>query len=186
MCTIRIATFLLSLFVSSLSLAGPSGPYLGAGIVYGTYDEDFIGLSFDDSSFGLKLFGGYRFDVGNALDFFAVEASYQSFAEMDDNVLGSSVELEIDAFTIDVLGFVPLTERVELFGKLGYFDGEADVSVDGVDLGESDDDGLNLGAGVSSQFGNASVRGELTWFDVDDADFWTLGVTVQWHFGGTR
>ena len=165
--------------------AGPSGAYLGVEGVYSDLDADAFGLSFSDNTFGLKLYGGYRFGVGNALDYFALEASYQDLGEFEDNVLGSIVELDVDGFTVDVLGFVPLSERIELFGKVGYYDFTGDGTIDGIDVGDDDENGLNLGIGVDSQIGRASVRGELTWFDLDDIDLYTVGIWIQWNVGAS-
>ena len=180
---IKITTLFVAFLVSSIAVAGPAGPYLGLEGVYSDADVSESGISFDDNSFGFKLYGGYRFGVGNALDYFAVEASWQDLGEFEDNILGSEVELEVDGFTVDFLGFVPLNDRIELFGKLGYFDFEGDGSIDGIDLGSADEDGLNLGVGIDSQIGRISVRGEFTWFDVDDIDLWTVGIGAQWNFG---
>jgi hypothetical protein len=180
---IKITTLFVAFFVSSIAVAGPAGPYLGAQGVYADGDVSASGISFGDNTFGFKLYGGYRFGVDNALDYFAIEASWQDLGEFDDNVLGSNVELEVDGLTFDVLGFVPVTDRIEFFGKVGYYDFEGDGSVDGIDLGSYDESGFNLGVGFDSQIGRMSVRGEFTWFDVDDIDLWTVGIGAQWNFG---
>jgi OOP family OmpA-OmpF porin len=180
---IKITILFVVFFVSSIAVAGPAGPYLGVQGVYSDADVSESFISFDDNTFGFKLYGGYRFGVDNALDYFAIEASWQDLGEFDDNILGSNVELEVDGFTVDVLGFIPLSDRIELFGKIGYFDFEGDGSIDGIDFGSDDEDGLSLGFGIDSQIGRISVRGEFTWFDVDDIDLWTVGIGAQWNFG---
>lgn len=50
-------------------------------------------------------------------------------------------------------------------------------------IGSDDEDSLNLGFSVDSQIGRISVRGQFTWFDVDDIDLWTVGIGAQWNFG---
>jgi hypothetical protein len=159
---IKITTLFVAFFVSSIAVAGPAGPYLGAQGVYADGDVSASGISFGDNTFGFKLYGGYRFGVDNALDYFAIEASWQDLGEF---------------------GFVPVTDRIEFFGKVGYYDFEGDGSVDGIDLGSYDESGFNLGVGFDSQIGRMSVRGEFTWFDVDDIDLWTVGIGAQWNFG---
>jgi len=180
---IRFILLTMAFAVSSIAFAGPPGPYIGVEGVYSSADVSESGLSFDDNTFGFKLYGGYRFGVGNALDNFALEASWQDLGEFGDNILGSKVELEVDGFTVDALGFIPLSDRIELFGKVGYFDFDGGVSIDGINFGSDSENGLNLGIGIDSQIGRTSIRGEFTWFDVDGIDLWTVGIGAQWNFG---
>jgi len=184
----RFAVAVLAFAASSITLAGPPGPYLGVQALHSTLDADIPGQSqtVQDNAFGYKLYGGYRLGVGNFLDNFALEASWQGYGDLEDRVRGGNeVEVDVGGFTGDLLGFIPVSERFQLFGKVGYFDFDSDVSINGIDTGSDNDDGLNFGGGFDSQVGRISVRGDFTWFDVDDADFWTLGLGVQWNFGAS-
>lgn len=180
----RVILFFLAFFTASIAIAGPSGIYVGGQALYADYDEDSSGISFSDNAVGIKLYGGYRFGGNNSiLDHFAIEASWQDYDDLEDDILGLDVEVGIDGYTVDALGYIPINDTTEFFGKVGYFDFDGDVDVEGIDLGSEDEDGINFGAGVAFHFDNISVRSEFTWFDVDDADFWTIGLGAQFSFG---
>jgi hypothetical protein len=161
---------LLGIIVAVLPItvmAGAPGWYAGGQVLYVDYDNDLGG---DDSNAGGKLNAGYRFgDGGSGLDNLALEASYQY---MGDAKVGQTNEKkDLDGYTLDALGFLAFSKRVDGFIKAGYYDMDAQ-------------DGLNLGAGVASQIGRFTIRGEVTWFDADDADFWSAGLGAVWNFGG--
>ncbi len=181
---IWVALGAAGLLAAQAAQAQESGrPYIGAGLGQFMYEEDVPPFgSFDESDTAWKIFGGYRFN-----DYFAVEGGYADLGEPEDTLSGINVELDIDAFVVEAVGFVPLGQQFELFGKLGVasWDAKATASAGGVSA-SADDDGTDLAWGVGGKFGvapNFDIRAEWEAVDIDgadQADF--LSVGVQYNF----
>ena len=162
------------------------------------YDEDLSaiapGQSFSDSATAVKVYGGYRFN-----EWFAVEGSYGKTGDLEETVplfappfgtLNAEVGANYEFLTVNALGHIAF-EKMSLFAGLGYWD--ADISVDltvnvpgfgQITDNETDsDDGTMLSAGLEWEFDSLAVRGELDWFDVEEADAFMVGVGVHWLFG---
>lgn len=164
-------------FFSASSFA--EGFYAGAGVGLTQIEDEDQGVKFEDNPFGWRVFAGY--DLENN---FAIEGSYVNSGEAKDDIDGTRIEAELTAFTLSVVGLVPMGESSQLFGKLGYFDGEIEASAFGFSA-EDDEDGLTLGAGARFDLGNGIViRGDVDWFDTELDTLWTIGVGVQFAFGG--
>lgn len=154
-----------------------TGVYAGAGIGTSTVEDSAEGLSFDDSTTAWKIFGGYQFHPN-----FAAEVAYLDFGEASDTVEDVRVEADIDGFSVSVVGVTPAQSNLQVFGKVGYFDGEADVSALGLSV-DDDDSGLALGAGVKANISDAfNIRIEFDYYDSDLDDLWTLGVGAELRF----
>lgn len=75
----------------------------------------------DDRDSGYKVYGGYRFGRH-----FALEGGYSEFGSFSmrrdvTSPAGSgSVNLQSSGVHLDIVGIVPLGQRVALFGKLGF------------------------------------------------------------------
>ena len=98
-------------------------------------------------------------------------------------MLGDNVEAELSAFTLSIVGLLPISDSAQLFGKIGFFSGEQEVAVDGFTLDE-DQDGATVGAGI--RWGTSetfAVRGEFDWYDTDLDTLWSVGVGFQFYFG---
>ena len=91
-------------------------------------------------------------------------------------------------YTVEVLGSVPVGERISIFGKAGYYDFDGEVELDGSSIGDADDNGLLLGLGFTAAMTpNFTLRLlEYTWYDTDDSTAWTVGFGAQWHFGADQ
>jgi len=170
----------MCLFASSATgVFAEDGFYLGLSGQW--FNVDVQGL--DGDQVGAKLYGGYRFgNMDNLLDYIAVEATFQKSGEIDGDVdvdgQKIDVDLMLDGYTLEVLGIIPAAEIVEIYGKLGYYDFNAEV--DGIGLSfDTDEHGLTAGIGVMFEvIPEITVRLELNWFDVDDSA-WTLGLGAQ-------
>jgi OOP family OmpA-OmpF porin len=116
--------------------------YLGASVGENTIEEDnvFAGENFDDSDTGFKGFGGYQFHKN-----FAVEANYTIFGDTEDTIAGIDTEVEFNTFGISMVGIAPITERIDLFGKLGFAYWDAEVKAFGL---SDDEDGTDLAYGL--------------------------------------
>ncbi len=134
--------FLLPLlFLFGVTSAMAEGFYAGAGFNATHIEDEEQGISFEDDSLGWRLLAGYDFSNN-----FGIEGSYINSGEAKDDVLGTNVTAELSAFTLSVVGLLPLGEDAQLFGKVGYYNGEAEVTVLGFTLDE-DEDGLTVGVG---------------------------------------
>lgn len=149
-------------------------------------DEALERLDDDDTSW--KAFVGYRFSP-----YFAIEGAYVDFGGPSDRstASGSSgdYKVELSGFAPYVIGTLPLGP-VELFGKVGYYFYDVDITADLDDLGgdvfSSSDSGEDLlyGFGVGMTFFehlNARLEYEKIDADnIDDADaIWLSGA---WRF----
>jgi opacity protein-like surface antigen len=184
------------------------GGYIGGEIGSLTYEEDlaFIapGARFDESSTALKLLGGYRFGdyVGIEADWRTVDNldSYQSIFIPDIGTITASVGAEIDAITIRVLGYAPLSWGAFVYGA-GYFDYDADVfarvSIEGpgplpgpgdepipdFEVSESaSDSGSTAIVGVQWELESLNIRLNYEWFDFEGADVQQIGVGFAYRF----
>ena len=176
------ATSLLTLVCCGLwnvsAVAAEPGLYLGAGL--GAYTLDIDDTSFDDSATVAKVFAGYR--IGDHL---AIEGDYQKLYEVKDDVVGIEAKLDADAWTVSIRPILPITDFIDLYGKVGYtwYDIEARTRIFGVSVTEDDSDGdLSWGGGIDLNFGNLSLRGEVSRIEVDDADLNLVSAGILFRF----
>jgi OOP family OmpA-OmpF porin len=173
----KIALVLLALLFATTS-AMAEGFYAGAGLGVTQIEDEEEGESFKDSPFGWKIYAGYDFNEN-----FAVEGAYLNSGEAEDDVLGEAVKVELTAFVVSAIGLVPVGESAQIFGKIGYYDGEEDITAFGITFSD-DDSGLTAGAGVRFKMSdNVALRADFDWFDTDIDTVWSLGVGVQFYFG---
>lgn len=143
----------------------------------------FAVTSCDDEDTGFKGFVGYRFNRN-----FAVEGSYMDAGEFTGTVTAggtsASVTADATAWGIAAVGFLPLSDRFDLFGKIGFVRGESEATVSvGGSTFTVGDDGTELHYGLGAIYNltrNWGVRGE--WENVDDADISMLSLGVQYRF----
>lgn len=183
------------LAVAALVLAGnanaQSGAYIGGSVGSATVavdipDED-LGevFEFDENDFAWKGFGGYNFDLG-VVDL-AVEVGYVDLGAPSADLLGSSVELDVngwDAFGVLGVDIGP----VGVFAKAGMVSWDASASIDGLDAGSDDGSDPAYGIGARFALGNLEIRGEYEMFDIDpedtnSADVYMLSAGLVYNFG---
>jgi len=158
--------FIASSFIT-LNAHAANGFYIGGSVgnadVSGTPSTNFSG-----NDTGYKVFGGFKFTM------FAVEGSYVNFGKAEDN--GGSVETTaFDLFGLVNIGLGP----VDLFGKVGVFSWDSDLTSGGSINEDGTDPVYGIGGGVS--LGPLSVRAEYEYFDVksdylDDIQMISVGV----------
>jgi OOP family OmpA-OmpF porin len=173
----KISLFVLALLLATTS-AMAEGFYAGAGLGITQIEDEEAGESFKDSPFGWKIYAGYDFNEN-----FALEGAYLNSGEAEDDVFGENVKVELTALVVSAIGLMPVGESTQLFAKLGYYDGDEEITV----LGETfddDDSGLTVGAGVRYQSSdNLAMRADFDWFDTEYDTVWSLGVGIQFYFG---
>lgn len=137
-------------------------------------------LDEEDTSFGVVV--GYRFN-----DFFGLEAGYVDLGAAEYSAEGvldiggtafgfdASTSFESSGPTVAAVGMLPVSESFDLYGKLGIFFADTEISVD-VE-GESDSvsstsEDTFVGAGLAWRVGeNWSLHFEFTrYMDVGDED----------------
>jgi OOP family OmpA-OmpF porin len=169
-----------------------SGFYLGAGgggAKYGGFNElcrDLTGAlpgtsvdvncDSDETVFGWKLFGGWRFTP-----YLAFEGGYADFgdAKGDTVIFGQDVngEISADSLFAELIGSVPIGKGGLLLGKLGVANVDVELKTDifAVPLGTSTSsfstDSTDAVYGLGAEFGfTRSLLGRLEWerFDFED------------------
>lgn len=145
--------------------------------------------SVDNTDTGWKLFGGYRFNKN-----IGVEAAYVNLGSLTGNatyatLVGSPLRLSADAdgFLYSVVGTLPVSGAVAVFGKVGIFAWNVDAtgtaslvpfnaSGDGTDLAY----GLGVNWKISKSLG---LRTEWERFqDLSDVDVDLLSLGATFHF----
>ena len=142
----------------------------------------------------LELGGSYsHIDVGPAevgaltargtyffTDYLGAEAE-ASIGVNDDDVGPGTVELDHSIAAFGVLR-APVTERFDLFGRVGYAQSELSASVPGLGGASEDFDGLAYGVGGRYFFTErVGLRGDFTKYEGDDneADVISVGAVVR-------
>ena len=105
-----------------------------------------------------------------------------SFGIGDDDIGGGKAELDHSVAGFGVVQ-APVSERVDLFARVGYADSEYKVKVPGVGSASDSTDGVAYGAGakvfLTDRFG---LRGDLTRYEGDhgaDADVISVGGVMK-------
>lgn len=127
--------------------------YLGASFGSAVYDQA------DDSSAAFALFGGYHLNEVLALDL-----SYSDLGKAEKG----NAKAEASAFSLGVLGKLPVQTNLTLFGKVGLSSWDLDVSPDSV----SDND-IDVSYGVGADYdisGTTAVRFGVDFYSLNGAD----------------
>jgi OOP family OmpA-OmpF porin len=188
-----LASVAISLFASSAFAQSVQNPaYIGGAVGATKADIDCGGTtSCDNTSTGGKAYFGYKFTPN-----FAAEIGYlkvgKATATVDVFVPGvggftADGSMKADGWTLGVAGFVPFTQSVEGFARLGAFMNKTkfDVTVRGIpgSVSESENNtsayfGLGIGFKVTKQL---SIDGGLDFtkvkFQGEDANvtMWSIG-----------
>ena len=161
-----------SLLVPLSSFAAAQG-YIGG--AFGSTDVDEPGF---DNSDTYKIYGGFR--AGNL----GIEGAYINFDGFDVQGSGGTQYVDGDGLEVSGIGFLPLGENVELFGKLGVLAWNLDANTFGSSFGS--DDGTSFAYGAGIQFKPAqqvSLRLEYQGFqDVSGSDLSSVMFGAAYHF----
>jgi OOP family OmpA-OmpF porin len=200
----------LTAIISSVTQADDAGWYMGANIGQSTADIDNdritgnlldggfseIMINNDDRDTGYKLFGGYQLNRNFALEggyFDLGEFSYTA-TTMPAGTLDGHMKLR--GINLDLLGFIPFSEKFSAFGRVGanyaeakdHFSGMGAVNVLSPRADERDTN-LKLGAGVQYAFTDAlAMRIEAERYRINDAvgnkgDIDLVSVGLVYRFG---
>ena len=190
-----------------------NGWYAGinGGVTKSTIDEERItdslfsngftttGFEIDEKDRGYKLFGGYQFGRYLAIEGGYFDLGTHTFSASTLPVGTFAGQLEARGINLDLVGILPLTTNVSLFGRVGANHAETDAAFAGqgaVNVFEpaASERATNLKFGVGAQFGlteRIGLRVEAERFRLDDAignkgdiDLFSLGLVVR--FGASN
>ncbi len=191
------AAVLLALGASSAYAQSPDndeGLYLGAG--WGSYnvqvddidDTDDAIQRIDDDDNAWRAFVGWRLNP-----YFSFELAYVDFGEPGDQFEGEGTsgdyELSLSGFQPAIYAGYPLGP-VEIFGKLGYYFYDVDLTVDLDDLtddvftSDTSDEAWSYGGGVGvTFFERLHAKLEYEKIDTDTLDdLDSIWLTGAWRF----
>lgn len=161
------------------------GFYLGAGIGQGTLDfddTDFTVAGVDDSDTAFKVYAGYTFN-----EFISLEAAYFDAGQPTEQIGSFSLQFDLSVVNVSVIGHLPLTESVELFGKAGLasYDYDAETSFNGqlVATGDDSDQDVSYGFGAAYSFaGPFEIRGEYEFIEIDSGSYDVVSLSGAFKF----
>jgi Outer membrane protein beta-barrel domain len=170
----RKAVLATALFLASAAtMAADNGIYLGASLGQANIDINAVNVrtQIDGDDTGFKFLAGLR-----PLDWFAVEASYVNFGEVEQGILAT----ETDGISAFGVFFAPVGP-VDLFAKAGLISFDTNIDVDGLGtVYQEDGTDLAYGVGVQLRLLSLGIRAEYERFDIDDTDdanMLSIGVT---------
>ncbi|MCU7843509.1 MAG: outer membrane beta-barrel protein [Candidatus Thiodiazotropha sp. (ex Monitilora ramsayi)] len=147
--------------------------YFGIGVGTGSYSE----ADFDESDTGLNIYGGFK--AGENL---GLEISYTDFGNPEGRFLGFNTSVEVTGLGFSAVGYIPVSDNFNLFGKFGLMAWDADIAVGSIS-GSEDGTDLLLGFGATYQISNQfALRGAWEFVDVDGGDLDMLSINAQFNF----
>lgn len=176
----------LTLIMMGASLSTQAGGYLGATVGKTSPDEN----GFEDDG-GFKLTGGLAVN-----DNVAFEMSYVDMGEFDvgqgmlsqiSAQVGQTVtdaSIEITGFEVSMLGMLPVTPYLSVYGRIGllFWDADVNVTVQGFGSGSDGDDGNDplYGMGVKYAFTDRfGMNVEFTRYDALDSKVDLMGLGIE-------
>ena len=147
--------------VSMAQARGDTGWY--AGITLGQSDFKKIdcgGFSCDTKDTAFRILGGYQINRN-----FAAELGYHDLGKMKASAPGVNLDVKANAWELVGIGAWPVANQFSIYGKLGFYRGEAKASASIVGLGsgsikETNTD-LTYGLGVQYDLSRElGIRGE--------------------------
>ena len=156
-----------------------SGWQIGGSVVTSEFERD-DGL-IDNNSFGFKLHTQYRFN-----SWLGLEGAWYNSGEFSTDALTPQEEVDITYQGVQIQGLVYIpfpVEKLDFFVKGGYFNFDVDSTIAGDNSGSGSDSGAVLGTGFSLGITDSlHIRTEFDWYDTADAELWTVGLGLEYHF----
>jgi hypothetical protein len=162
-------------------LVTPSQWRLAAGVAFSDYDGDTTGV--DDSTVGFKMSAQYQFN-----EWLGIEGAYLNTSDFEANQsagqTGGDRKVSYTGFTIAGVGYLPLNvEDIDIYGLVGFFDFDTDLSSDSIIQSSGHTDGAYIGGGATLSIAeNFGIRAQFDWYDTDDADLWSVFTGLEYRF----
>jgi len=134
-----------------MSMTGPdSGWLVGGSFGQSKIDCDTAGVpgvSCDDSDTAWRIFGGYQFSKH-----LAVELGYSTLGEATISGAGITATVEAKAFDLVAVGILPINQQLSVFGKLGMYKADSDLSSNTPLIGSASDSNTDVTYGIGLQY----------------------------------
>ena len=154
---------------------------IGASVGEASLQTGLSGARVDVDDTGFRVSAAYRL-----FRFVAIEAGYTDLGEFDERVGDDSLMAEADLFNAYAVGLLPLSPKLELFGKVGAATWDISSTIDqGSGPVSSSDDGTDLAYGIGGSYKlieRLSVRVEWETNDTSDNETQFISAGLQFHF----
>jgi OOP family OmpA-OmpF porin len=133
--------------------------YVGAGIGQSKAKDGCTGvggsgITCEDTDTAFKIFGGYKVNQN-----FSAEFGYSNLGEVKASGFGNSVAISSTVWELSAIGSIPVAEGFSIFGRLGGYHGETEIS--GLASGSETTTDLTYGIGLQYDINkNFGLRGE--------------------------
>lgn len=177
----RLFVFLAFLTSAAAVQAQDGGFYLGGALGQSKFKEwcDTGGSSIslascEDTDTSWKILGGYRFNR-----YVAAEASYIDWGEVTASTATARVSADQRSYGLAAVGTLPIGQRFEVFGKLGFLHTEQETT--STRTLTRDETELHYGLGAKYAFTkNWALRGE--WENTEKLKVALLSIGAEYRF----
>ena len=153
----------LTLLLSANLASADEGFSVGASVTRASVEAMGLGQTVNGDADGSRIFGSYMFTRR-----FGIEAGYSDFGRPDDNTIAPNVEVESSSYDLYAVGVQPVTDKLDLFGKLGLVRSDTEIEESETSEVSSSSTDLALGFGVEYNLSERfAIRSEFEWVDND-------------------
>ncbi len=155
----------LTLLLSANLASADEGFSVGASVTRASIEAMGLGQTVNGDADGSRIFGSYMFTRR-----FGIEAGYSDFGRPDDNTIAPNVEVESNSYDLYAVGVQPVTDKLDLFGKLGLV--RSDTEIEESETSEVSSSSTDLALGFGAEYNLSerfAIRGEFEWIDSDNS-----------------
>jgi OmpA-OmpF porin, OOP family len=178
---------------SAMAFAGPAlaqdaGWYVGATLGQSKSKDACEGgpVDCDDKDNAWRILGGYQFNKN-----LAIELGYTDLGEASASGGGFTASIEAAVWELVAVGSLPITPNFSVYGKLGMYRGETDLTTNlpGISNESESNTDLTFGIGVRWDFTkNLGLRAEYQVYqdvgggNIGEGDVEVISLGVIWKF----
>lgn len=149
--------------------------YVGASYLSSSMEFDTSAGTVNPSADGWKLFVGY-----NINKYCGIEATYYDMGDMEDTTSIGTFKADVDVFDVSFRGILPVGERIQFTGKVGFSSVDAETETTGTLLivtSEWSSWELMFGVGAEVKLGKRfGLRADWETWEVEGSlDAWSVG-----------
>ncbi|MCZ2723169.1 outer membrane beta-barrel protein [Marinomonas sp. 15G1-11] len=136
---------------------------------------DYENWGYKDTSYGVSIADKYNEYIG-------AELSYHDLGTLENTVFTSVQTFEVEGFNLSVVGFIPVNDRLDLFGKVGVFNWDSTLNNGAGTVLRKDGRDVSAGIGAVYRFGDyLGVALEYQRFELDSvsAENISLGLNIE-------
>jgi OOP family OmpA-OmpF porin len=149
-----LSSFVLANTISSIAFAEDQGFYAGANVGIGKPDINTTNGTDKNSSAVAGVLLGYKFNK-----YLGIEGEYTGIGKVTDKLKGTA---KGDAASLSAIGFLPLSDEFNLFGKLGVAHTKTTVSSNLAPMNDATRTSITYGLGGEYNF-NKNVGMRMGW-----------------------